>query len=117
MKKLSHSDPTSLGAIISSLGYASDEQLQRTLDEQQSVDVLMGKLLVADGVLTLEELEEVIEIQKDLRGKDKFKRAMAASAIALKSRGKSVGELAQVVSTKTTQIRQLCLAKSNGNSR
>lgn len=116
MRKFSERDPTDLGSILTHLGYADQEQIQGVLAEKETVETLMGKLLIARGILDEVQLDEALELQADLRGKDKFKRAMAAAKIASTSKTR-IRELAEAISVKSAVVRQHCLASNGRNGR
>lgn len=110
-------DPTSLGHVLIEMGFMTQEDLTRALQERNSLEVLIGQLLVAKGIITERQLEKALEVQEGLRNKDKFKRAMAASAIAEETYS-NVVELAATLGTKMAAVRAHCAKKrSNGSHR
>jgi hypothetical protein len=66
------------------MGVITEEQLRTAVQEQHNVrmDVMLGKLLLADGIISSRQLESALKSQLDLRSGKKHKRAMAQSKIA-----------------------------------
>lgn len=87
MKKPTSVEPNSLGALLVLMGFVSIEQLQHVVSMQQKLDEeeLLGRLMVAESVLTPVQLTEVLTIQRGLRSKSKFDQAMAQAALAERS--------------------------------
>lgn len=82
-------DPTSIGAILIATGVITADQLVGAVEEQEraSIEILLGKLLVANGVISSAHLESALKVQKELRCKDKRRRALAQAEIAEQSTG------------------------------
>jgi hypothetical protein len=80
-------DPTSIGSILVSMGVISIGQLNRAMEEQRTAsrDVLIGKLLVAAGFISNEQLEVALNAQTGLRSKKPVVRANAQAEIAEQS--------------------------------
>lgn len=107
----SDKDPTDLGNVLTGLGYASREDLQDALQSQESLEVLLGKFLITRGLINETQLQEALQVQRDLRSPDKFKRAMASAKLAVQSRS-HIQDLARAVSTKSGMVREACLVKA-----
>lgn len=77
-------DPTSLGCILIAMSAVTPDQLSEAVEQQRmsSIELLLGKLLVADGHCTGEQLEIALAAQEAMRSKDKRKQAMAVAEIA-----------------------------------
>jgi len=80
-------DSTSIGSILVSMGVISIGQLSRAMEEQKnsSQDVLIGRLLVASGFISNEQLEVALNAQTGLRSKKSVVRANAQANIAEQS--------------------------------
>lgn len=78
-------DQTSLGNILMEWEIITPTQLERALKDQATLrgDVLLGKLLVAGGACTCEEIDMAMSAQAKLRAGGKIKRAMVVADIAL----------------------------------
>jgi hypothetical protein len=78
-------DPTSIGAILLSMGAVTQEQIEEVLEEQRRLreDALLGRLLVARGYCTEEQFNIAIAAQKSMRNGDKERRALAVADISL----------------------------------
>lgn len=85
-------DPTSIGAILLKMGAISEAELAAAVDEQEnlSIEHLLGKLLVANGVCSIEQVEVAVAAQRDMRSDDEHKQAVAIADIA-SARKKVVG--------------------------
>jgi hypothetical protein len=73
-------DPTSLGAILLSMGVLNEDQLDELIDMQEraTLENLLGKLAIAEGLISAGQLEEALSAQEGLRSKSKHRRALAA---------------------------------------
>lgn len=122
-------DPTSLGCILVAMSAVTSEQLAEAVEQQQrsSIEHLLGKLLVADGHCSNEDLELALEAQRAMRSKDKKRQAMAVADIAKHrkrgmngARQRIIARSAAIVKKATGQdypaITTEMLAKSNGES-
>ena len=80
-------DPTSIGSILVSMGVISVGQLHRAVEEKAnaSQDVLLGRLLVAAGFISNEQLDVALNAQTGLRSKKPVVRAKAQAYIAVTS--------------------------------
>lgn len=89
MSKSTKEDPTSLGNVLLELEIVTREQLDQALEDQQTLrgDDLLGRLLIANGACTEEEITMAMSAQASLRSK-KGKRecAMAVADLALERR-------------------------------
>jgi hypothetical protein len=88
-------DQTSLGSILLDWGIVTKEQLEKALKEQKILrgDALLGKLLVADGSCTPEEINIAMSAQAGMRKGDYTKQALAVADLAIeRQRRKSVIE-------------------------
>lgn len=76
-------DPTSLGSILVTMGMITEDQLAEIveLQERATVDQLIGRLAVAEQLITADQLEEALSAQAGLRSKSKPKRALAQAKI------------------------------------
>ena len=106
-------DPTSLGNVLIDMGFLTQGDLTRALQERESLEMLMGKLLVARGLISERQLQKALEVQGGLRHKDKYQRAMAVSVVAQESNN-NVVELAAALGMKMAGVRASC-AKKRGN--
>lgn len=88
MSKGAKGDPTSLGAILLEWEVISEEDLSRALKEQETLrgDDLLGRLLVASGACTEEEVNTAMSAQASMRATGKHKCAMAVADLALERR-------------------------------
>ena len=122
-------DPTSIGCILVAMSAITPEQLQQVVEqqEQSSLEFLLGKLMVADGYCTREQLEIALAAQDAMRSRDKKKQALAITEIAMhRKRGTNgaqhriIERSASIVRKATGQdhpaITQELLAKSSGES-
>jgi hypothetical protein len=99
-------DPTSIGAILMSMGAVTQEQLEEVVEEQRRLreDALLGRLLVAKGYCTQEQFDIAMAAQKSMRNGDKERRALAVADISLaRSRRHSVIETRQRIIQKGEQ--------------
>ena len=83
-------EDASLGSILLEWDVITEDQLQRVLEEQRTLrgDDLLGRLLIAAGYCTKEEIDVAMSAQASIRackGK-KHKCAMAVADIALERR-------------------------------
>lgn len=86
-------DPTSLGNILLEWEIITEDQLDKALKEQEELrgDDLLGKLLIANGFVSEEEIQIAMSAQASMRESKKTKRAMAVADIAIeRSRRKSM---------------------------
>jgi len=76
-------DPTSLGSILVDMGLLSRENLATVveLQERSSLDQLLGRLAVAEGLISADQLEEALSAQAGLRSKSRPRRALAQAKI------------------------------------
>ena len=77
-------DPTSIGCLLVSMGAVTDRQLHTAVDTQKTAepDQLLGMVMVAESMITAEQLDEAVKMQKALRGRRKDKQALAQATIA-----------------------------------
>lgn len=77
-------DPTSIGAILLKMGAITEAELKQAVDEQEnlSIELLLGKLLIANGICSLEQVEVAIAAQRDMRSGNEHKKAVAIADIA-----------------------------------
>jgi len=106
-------DPTNLGNVLIDMGFLTQDALTRALQERESLEVLMGKLLVAKGLISERQLQKALDVQGGLRHKDKYQRAMAVSEVAQEGNN-NVVELASMLGMKVAGVRATC-AKKRGN--
>ncbi|MBU1891235.1 hypothetical protein KJ782_07195 [Patescibacteria group bacterium] len=100
-------DPTSIGAILLSMGAVTPAQLEETIHEQRQLreDAMLGKLLVAKGYCTAAQFDVAIAAQKGLREGGPERRAMAVANISIaRSRRHSVIETRQRIIEKGNQV-------------
>ena len=78
-------DPTSIGAILLKMGAITEAELKQAVDEQEnlSIEHLLGKLLVANGICSSEQVEVAVAAQRDMRSEDEHKQAVAIADIGL----------------------------------
>lgn len=81
-------DPTSLGNVLLELELITQDQLDQALQEQRDLrgDDLLGKLLIANGFVSVEEIEIAMSAQAGMREPRKSKRAMAVADLAIERR-------------------------------
>ena len=101
------SDPSSLGNVLMELGYVTQEELDRVLDLQTTLDSLMGSLLLSEGVISEKQLRQATEIQQGLRSKSKYDRAMAAAGVAELTNARVI-DLTSAVGEKVAHVRAVC---------
>lgn len=77
-------DPTSIGCLLVTLGAVDDQQLHRAVELQQHTepDQLLGMVMVANSMITHDQLEQAVKMQKALRGRRKDRQALAQAGIA-----------------------------------
>jgi len=100
-------DPTSLGSILVAMGTISPDSLKAAVEMQErlSTDELLGKLLVAEGGCTQEQVAIALSAQDDMRSRDKSKQALAVASIA------------QIRKAGTNGARQHLISKAEGVTR
>jgi len=78
-------DPTSIGAILLSMGAVTQQQIEEVIEEQLRLreDALLGRLLVARGYCTQAQFDVAMDAQNSMRNGDKHRRAMAVADIAI----------------------------------
>jgi hypothetical protein len=78
-------DPTSIGAILMSMGAVTQEQIEEVIEEQRRLreDALLGRLLVAKGYCSQEQFDIAMAAQKSMRNGNKERRALAVADISL----------------------------------
>jgi len=76
-------DPTSLGQILVDMGLLSEGDLKAVveLQERSTLDQLLGRLAVAEGLISADQLEEALSAQAGLRSKSRPRRALAQAKI------------------------------------
>jgi hypothetical protein len=122
-------DPTSIGAILIAMSAITPEQLVEAVEQQErsTLEHLLGKLLVADGHCTSEQLDIALAAQEAMRSKDKKRQALAVAEIAtVRKRGTNgarqrlIERSASIVRKATGQghpaVAPEMLAKSNNES-
>lgn len=79
-------DSTSIGAILVSMGSITGDQLNEVVETQKQMreDTLLGVLLVHNELCSKEQLEAAIDVQVDMRSKNKPRRALAFANVALR---------------------------------
>jgi hypothetical protein len=120
-------DPTSIGCILIAMLAITPEQLAQAVKEQErsTKELLLGKLLVADGNCTNEQLDLALATQEAMRSKDKRKQAIAIAEIARRRKRGTNGAqrrvlersallLKKATGTSHPAITREMLAKSNG---
>ena len=78
-------DPTSIGRILLLMGVVAPDDVAEAIERQktENPDVLLGRLLVAAGVCTREQLDIAVAAQKGLRRKSDAAKACAMADVAL----------------------------------
>jgi len=117
-------DTTSLGYILVAMGLVTPGQLAAVLEEQEkvSLELLIGKLMVANHMISTDQLDKALKIQEKLRSKNKSVRAKtqaniaqtgSANVIQLASRlRETVFELKKATTQNNPVITQEMLSKS-----
>ena len=84
---------SAIGEILVQMGAVTSEQLDDMveLQERSSIEVMLGKLLVAHRFITEEQLEVALNAQEGLRSKKVAKQAMAQMRIIQQSGESAVG--------------------------
>ena len=74
----------SLGALLVQMGHITGEQLSDIVTKQKKMneDELLGHIMVSESMLTRDQLDAVLSIQKGLRSKKRYDQAMAQARIA-----------------------------------
>lgn len=85
MSKGPKDDPTSLGNILLEWEVIEKEDLERALREQETLrgDDLLGRLLVASGACSDDEVNAAMSAQASMRAVGRHKSAMAVADLAL----------------------------------
>ena len=85
MKKRNKIDPTSLGNILLEWEIVTKEQLQIALVDQETLrgDDLLGRLLVAGGACTEDDIRVAMSAQASMREVGLHQIAMAIADVAL----------------------------------
>ena len=123
-------DPTSIGCILVAMSVVTPEQLSDAVAQQEraSLEHLLGKLLVADGHCTSEQLKIALEAQEDMRSRDTRKQAMAVAEIAKHRKRGTNGARSRIIERSASIVRKATgsghpavtaelLAKSTGEPR
>lgn len=84
MSKPPADDPTSIGAILIAMSAITPDQLAAAVEQQErsTLEHLLGKLLVADGHCSNDQLDIALAAQDAMRSKNKTKQALAVAEIA-----------------------------------
>jgi hypothetical protein len=128
-KPLPSDDPTSLGCILVAMSAVTPDQLAEAVDQQKraSIEHLLGKLLVADGHCTPEQLEIALAAQDAMRSKDRTKQAIAVAEIARHRKKKTNGARLRILERSASIVKKATgqdhpaitaemLVKSNGEA-
>lgn len=88
MSKTPTEDPTSLGNILLEWEVITEDQLTQALKEQENLrgDDLLGRLLIASGACSEEEVRTAMSAQSSMRAAGKHKCAMAVADLAIERR-------------------------------
>jgi len=88
MSKEPKGDHTNLGNILLSWSVITEPDLEKALEQQKTLrgDALLGKLLVANGSCTEDEIKAAMKAQTGMRSVSKSKQAMAVADIAIERR-------------------------------
>ena len=116
MSKGPKKDPTSLGSILLEWNVITEADLERALNDQETLrgDDLLGRLLVANGACSKEEVDAAISAQEKLRKSGKFACAMAVADFALgRRRRKSVVTRAVRVADQGERLRRVITGDSH----
>jgi hypothetical protein len=102
-------DPTSIGAILIAMSAVTPQQLEQALEEKDraSIDVLVGKIMVANGFCTIEQLEVALSAQSGLRSKKSSDRAIAAVDLAHRSHDAVVSMASRLRKTSAGAVRRV----------
>jgi hypothetical protein len=98
-------DPTSIGSILVAMGVITEDQLNEVTSEQNSIDILLGKLLVANGLISPVQLESALMSQQGLRSNKKHLKAIAQAKIA-ECGGGAVINFATQIRQQSTEIKK-----------
>jgi hypothetical protein len=83
---------TSIGSLLIKLEFISESELIHMLEKQKmykkraSEELLIGRILVSEGVITEDQLQEAIVLQDRLRCKTKYENSMAIAELAIQSK-------------------------------
>lgn len=98
-------DPTSIGAILVKMGVITEDELSLAVEEQEnsSIEHLLGKLLVANGLCSMEQIEVALAAQQGMRSEEEHRQAVAIASIAM-VRKKSVRKAGQAMISRGEEI-------------
>lgn len=71
-----------VGVVLQKMRAASEDEIRKALILQEENSEMLGKILVAEGIITQVQLDDALQTQKDLRSKKKHVRALAAARLA-----------------------------------
>jgi hypothetical protein len=77
-------DETSIGCILLDMGALDEQQLAEVVDQQEnaSVDVMLGHLLVSSEICTREQVDVALQAQQGMRSSRTTDQALAVADIA-----------------------------------
>lgn len=100
-------DPHSIGNILKDMGLLTEGQLSTVLElqDRSSIEVMLGKLMVAEGLISNKQLDIALRAQEGLRHEDKTARALGQAEVAEASCA-TVINVASRVRTKSSDTRR-----------
>jgi hypothetical protein len=92
-------DETNIGNILIKMGAISEDELSDAVEmqERSSIEVMLGKLLIANEICTREQISMALAAQKGLRSGDKPEAALAIADIASYRKGRTNGKRDRVM--------------------
>lgn len=106
MSKGPKNDPTSLGNILLEWEVVTKDQLDQALKEQETLrgDDLLGRLLVASGACSEDEINTAMSAQSSMRAAGKHKQAMAVADLALERSRRDISNRRGRLEEKSRQV-------------
>lgn len=94
-------DNASLGSILMDLEFVTRDQLNVVLEQQKvrrkrvNEETLLGRMLITEGYITEDQLQEAIVMQGRFRCKSKYQHSMAMADLAIKSKKRTQEKIEQ----------------------
>ena len=92
-------DPSSLDAILKTMGVITHDELARAirLQQESSPEEQLGHILVSLGLCTQDQVHNALQAQNGMRSMDKNKQAMAVASLAEQLRNRTIAESHRIV--------------------